>query len=64
VDNISKLVLVAREPGERSDRTGDEEKAIAVAGPKRLDMARQHRRDRDPREIVIGERRVTNMAGE
>ena len=64
MDDMPKLVLVTRQPGERSDRAGDEEKAIAVARPKRLDMARQHRRDRDPREIVIGERRVTNMAGE
>ena len=63
MDDMPKLVLVAREPGERSDRTGDEEKAIAVAGPKRLDMARQHRRDCNAREVVVSERRVANVAG-
>src|SRR5262249_49703327 len=63
VDDMSELVLVARKPSQRSDRAGDEEKAIAVARPKRLDMPRQHRRDRDPREVVVGERGVADMTG-
>ena len=41
MDDMPKLVLVTRQPGERSDRAGDEEEAIALARLKRLDMARQ-----------------------
>jgi len=63
MDDMPKLVLVTRQPGERSDRAGDEEEAIALARLKRLDMARQHRRDGDAREVVVSERRVANVAG-
>jgi hypothetical protein len=41
------LILVAREPGERPDRAGDEQKAITMARRKHLDVSRQHRRHRD-----------------
>ena len=64
VGNARDLVLVAREPGERPDRAGDEKKEIAVARPQHLDIARQHRRDRNPREVVVGERGVADMAGQ
>ena len=63
MDDLPKLILVTRQPGDRSDRAGDEKKAIAVARLKRLNLARQHRRDCDSREVVVSERRVANVAG-
>ena len=47
MSNIPELVLVAREPSERSDCAGDEEKSIGVAWPKHIDMTCQHRRNGD-----------------
>ena len=64
VDDPSNFGFVADEPGQRRNRTGDQEKAIAVARPKHLDIARQHRRNGNAREIVIGKRGVADMAGE
>src|SRR5690349_7212472 len=39
VRNMPDFILVAREPSERSDRARDEEEAIVVPRPQRLDMA-------------------------
>ena len=64
VDDPSNFGFVADEPGQRRYRPGDQENAIAVSRPKRLDIARQHRRNGNGREIVIGKRGMASMAGE
>jgi hypothetical protein len=63
VGDTSDLVLVAGDPSEGADRAKYEQEAMAVARTKHLDMACQHRRDGDPREVVIRERWVADMAG-
>src|SRR6266851_2378699 len=40
VDDASDFVLVAGEPSDRADRGWNEQKAIAVTRPKRLDVTR------------------------
>src|ERR1700761_1790500 len=64
VDDLPNLGFVACEPGERSDRTGYEKKTVTVTRPECLDIACQHRRDSNGREVVIGKRGMTDVAGD
>src|ERR1700741_5455518 len=61
--NIISLILVAGEPGQRADRARDEQQTISITRSQALDMLGQHRRDNDPRQIIVGERGVTDVAG-
>src|SRR5262249_53413369 len=58
------LMLVERKPGQRSDRAGDKKKSISVVRLKFPNVSRQHRCNRDPREIVVGQRRMAHVAGD
>ena len=59
-----RQIFVASKPRQRSYGAWNEEEAVAESRGQRLDMARQHRRDRDAGQIVVGEGGVANVAGE
>ena len=56
-----EAVAVAVQPGERADRARGEQKAVGVAQRAVEELAREHRRDRDPGEVVVGERGVADV---
>ena len=57
-------MLVAREPGDRADCPRGEQKTVAVARPQRGEALGQKRQQREPRAVVVGERRVADVRRE
>src|ERR1017187_747378 len=55
--------LIAREPGDRPNGTGDEQKAIGIARWRFTQVPRQKRGEREARKIVVGQRRMAGMTG-
>ena len=51
-------VAVLVQPCERPDRPRGEEEAVRVPKPSLHQLLREHRRNDDPREVVVGERGV------
>src|SRR5690606_13958 len=62
VANPSDISLVRGQPGDRADRAGGEEEAVAVTRPASRQSLRQKREQRQPRAVVVGERRVANVS--
>ena len=57
-------MFVAGEPGDRPDRPWDEQEAVRVAERETSQVLGETRRQRDARQVVVGEGRVAAVTGD
>src|SRR4029077_6155954 len=55
---------VAREPGDGADRAREEEKTVRIPPARPAQELRERGRERDAREVVVGERRMAAVRRE
>ena len=60
LDAIQRLAVLVQ-PRQRSDRARREHEPVGVPQLSLRKLLGEHRRDRDPREVVVGERRVADV---